>query len=191
MNLLRSYFTLLVLLVLSLSAQAQSVNQNAVQYLEYKTGRSTPQHEQIVRAVYKHAKAKNLDPTLVLGLIEQESMFKPRVSSRAGAKGLMQVIPRYHKDKIRGRNIYDIDTNIDVGTSILREYMDNSSSMQAATRKYSGGASSYYRKIRSHQSDLKSYLSDGPKVVKVSSLQNQLDKFIIRALSKSKALTNL
>jgi soluble lytic murein transglycosylase len=39
------------------------------------------------------ARANNLDPYLVAGLIRQESMFNPRARSGAGAIGLMQVMP--------------------------------------------------------------------------------------------------
>lgn len=43
--------------------------------------------------VIRHARANNLDPYLMAGLIRQESMFNARARSSAGAIGLMQVMP--------------------------------------------------------------------------------------------------
>jgi soluble lytic murein transglycosylase len=39
------------------------------------------------------AKAKNLDPLLMLGMIKQESWFEPRAVSSASARGLTQFVP--------------------------------------------------------------------------------------------------
>jgi soluble lytic murein transglycosylase len=49
-----------------------------------------PYREDVVR----YARANNLDPYLVAGLIRQESMFNPRARSAVGALGLMQVMPQ-------------------------------------------------------------------------------------------------
>ena len=46
-------------------------------------------HEDIIR---QQARDKDLDPALIAAVIYQESKFRPR-TSRAGAEGLMQVLP--------------------------------------------------------------------------------------------------
>jgi soluble lytic murein transglycosylase len=46
-------------------------------------------HEDIIR---QQAEAKNLDPSLIAGVIYVESRFRDQ-TSRAGAKGLMQILP--------------------------------------------------------------------------------------------------
>jgi soluble lytic murein transglycosylase len=43
--------------------------------------------------VISEARAQKLDPMLLYALIRQESLFEPSAGSRAGARGLMQVIP--------------------------------------------------------------------------------------------------
>lgn len=44
-------------------------------------------------AVISEARKFDLDPYLLAGLIRQESLFRPGVTSRAGARGLMQLMP--------------------------------------------------------------------------------------------------
>lgn len=93
----------------------------------------------LVKEVLVKSSERDLDPTVVLGLIAIESRFNPSASSSHGARGLMQVMPRYHKAKINARSLYDIRTSVDVGTLILRECMDRSKdNHRVALNCYSG-----------------------------------------------------
>lgn len=77
-----------------------------------------------LRLVHKEASAAGLSPNLVLAVIETESHFKPWVTSRAGARGLMQVMP-FWKNEI-GRpedNLLDPAINLRYGCSILKYYI--------------------------------------------------------------------
>lgn len=103
-----------------------------------------------------------LDPLLLVAMIAVESRFNPFAESGAGAQGLMQVIPRFHMDKI-GENadedaLFDPRTNIRVGAMVLKEGLQRTGSLQAALQYY-GGASNdsqarYARKVLSVQSRL-------------------------------------
>ena len=53
-----------------------------------------------VAVAYRAAQEVGLDPLLVLAVIAVESRFNPIAESVAGAKGLMQIIPRYHHAKL-------------------------------------------------------------------------------------------
>lgn len=46
------------------------------------------------RYVWSHAQLHGVDPSLVLGLMRQESTYDARAVSRAGARGPMQIMPR-------------------------------------------------------------------------------------------------
>lgn len=99
----------------------------------------------IVASVFDNAQKVNIDPLLILSIIKAESGFRQRIRNSYGASGLMQVVPKYHKDKIAGRNILQINTNVEVGTTILHDCLvSNNDNFYKAIRCYSGGASSKY-----------------------------------------------
>lgn len=85
-----------------------------------------------------------LDPLLIIAVMAVESRFNPIAESVMGAKGLMQVIPKYHTDKFREfggvKTVFDPETNILVGSQILKEYVKRTGSLDTALRLY-GGAS--------------------------------------------------
>lgn len=108
----------------------------------------------IVQAAFNEARKQHLDPLLILSVISAESSFKSRAKSAYGARGLMQVVPRWHRDKIKGRSVTDVSTNIEVGTQILQDCLiKNNDHLNKAMRCYSGGASSAYhtRIAKSHR----------------------------------------
>lgn len=108
----------------------------------------------IVEQTYINAIKHNIDPLLILSIIKAESGFRPKITNRYGASGLMQVVPKYHKDKIAGRNILLIKTNIEVGVKILQDcFVASNDNFYKAMRCYSGGASAkYVQKIqKTHQ----------------------------------------
>lgn len=85
---------------------------------------SLKEARQITESVLHNADEYGVDPMLVFGMIQQESRFHPNIGSSAGALGLMQVVPAWSQKLIAGRDIKDIDVNINVGTRILRACME-------------------------------------------------------------------
>jgi soluble lytic murein transglycosylase-like protein len=66
-----------------------------------------------------------LDPHLVLAVIDVESRFRKYAVSRAGARGLMQVMPFWVKEIGEpGHNLFHERTNLRYGCTILRHYLD-------------------------------------------------------------------
>ena len=86
-----------------------------------------------------------LDPLLIIAVMAVESRFKPMAESGAGAKGLMQVIPKYHTAKFEEfggvKSVFDPETNILVGSQILKEYMARTGSLRGGLQKYVGNLS--------------------------------------------------
>jgi len=74
------------------------------------------------------ARRFGLPPHWIRAVMKQESGFNPRATSRAGAMGLMQVMPATYAELRRrhglGADAYDPRDNILAGTAYLRELHD-------------------------------------------------------------------
>jgi soluble lytic murein transglycosylase-like protein len=83
-----------------------------------------------------------IDPLLIIAVMAVESRFNPIAESLAGAKGLMQVIPKYHADKLQNYGgedaVFDPQVNILVGTQILKEYIARTGNLSIALQMYAG-----------------------------------------------------
>jgi DNA-binding protein Fis len=94
----------------------------------------------IMREVVATSDHYDLHPLIVLALIQRESGFNPMAKSKAGAIGLMQVLPKYHQDKLNGKpteDLYHIAPNIRVGCAILSSYLKQSDgNMLKALHRY-------------------------------------------------------
>ncbi|HLZ98789.1 MAG TPA: lytic transglycosylase domain-containing protein [Steroidobacteraceae bacterium] len=109
----------------------------------------------ITRAAFTAAQARGIDPTLVLAIAAVESKFKPRaVNPTTGATGLMQIMPRWHQDKIGSiggeSSLMLIAPNLSVGAAIMAEYLDaEDGDIQDALGHYLGttGAERYLRRV--------------------------------------------
>lgn len=82
----------------------------------------------ILTAVHREANQVDIRPEMILSVMHVESRFKRFAISSAGAQGLMQIMP-FWKDEIGApdANLFDIDTNIRFGCTILRHYLDRES----------------------------------------------------------------
>jgi soluble lytic murein transglycosylase-like protein len=100
--------------------------------------------ERMVVAADRAAAQVGLDPLLVLAVISVESRFNPIAESVMGAKGLMQIIPKYHRAKLLERGgddaVLDPESNIHVGTRILQEYVYRTGSLEAGLQFYNGAS---------------------------------------------------
>jgi soluble lytic murein transglycosylase len=101
-------------------------------------------HEDIIR---QQAHAKHLDPALVAAIIYQETKFRPR-TSRAGAEGLMQILPstaRFIARRSGGTAFVPSDlgtpqVNISYGSYYLRYLFDRyGGSKTLAVAAYNAG----------------------------------------------------
>jgi soluble lytic murein transglycosylase-like protein len=97
-----------------------------------------------VSAAHRAARDVGLDPLLVLAVISVESSFNPVAESAMGAKGLMQIIPRYHRARLSEAGgeeaVLDPEANIHVGARILQEYVYRRGTLEAGLQYYNGAA---------------------------------------------------
>jgi soluble lytic murein transglycosylase-like protein len=108
-----------------------------------------------------------LDPLLIIAVIAVESRFNPIAESRAGAKGLMQIIPKYHGDKLEEfggeQAVFEPAANIHVGARILKEYLRRTGSLGIALQMYAGALGDnedqYTRKVLNEQYRLQEVVS--------------------------------
>ena len=82
------------------------------------------ERELILRMVYREANRHDMDPDLVLAVMQVESRFDRFAVSSAGAQGLMQVMPFWRNEIGRPHdNLTQIETNVRYGTAILAQYL--------------------------------------------------------------------
>jgi soluble lytic murein transglycosylase-like protein len=95
-----------------------------------------------VSIAYRAGKRYSVDPVLILSVVAIESRFNPVAESVVGAKGLMQIIPKYHLDKLLDHGgeeaLLDPEVNIHVGAQILHEYYRRLQDQEAALQRYAG-----------------------------------------------------
>lgn len=99
----------------------------------------------LVELAHRVGKDLQLDPLLIIAVISIESRFNPIAESVKGAKGLMQIIPKYHTDKLQVfggvDSVFDPETNIQVGAQILKEYIRTTGNVGIALQMYAGALS--------------------------------------------------
>jgi soluble lytic murein transglycosylase-like protein len=119
--------------------------------------------QEMVEAAHQAGGSLRLDPLLIIAVMAVESSFNPIAESVAGAKGLMQVIPRYHQEKLEPlggeKAVLDPRSNILVGALILREYLDRTGDLTTALQLYAGARDDpdtrYTRKVLNEHQRLK------------------------------------
>lgn len=111
-----------------------------------------------------------IDPFFVLGLIRQESAFNPFAISSAGARGLMQLMPRTARminRRLRKKDLYSVSKNIKTGSKYLRRLIKKyNGDMVFALSAYNAGEGNL-RKWR------RSYLNHPDKPIRIEMIPFQ------------------
>lgn len=150
---------------------AASEQEGLVTYVSQTFRLSADMASRIVKTAYREALFAGVSPLLVLAIIEKESGFQPSARSPVGAIGLMQVMAKYHVDRFStpGKRIdlTHVETNIKVGSRILREYLDAAQgNIKQALSRYSGGTKGYSTAVLDTYQRLKS--DNDPNAVKAT-----------------------
>jgi hypothetical protein len=87
----------------------------------------------------------HLDPLLIIAVIGVESGFNPFSQSGYGAQGLMQVVPRFHTDKLPEEAdpsaFLDPQINVQVGARVLRESINRMGGLEEGLQQFGGALS--------------------------------------------------
>lgn len=116
-----------------------------------------------VSTAYRAGRRFAVDPLLILAVMAVESRYNPVAESNVGAMGLMQVLPKFHLDKLSEHGgedaLLDPEVNIQVGTQILREYLKRFGETETALQMYAGAidepTSQYSNKVLAERARLK------------------------------------
>jgi soluble lytic murein transglycosylase-like protein len=94
----------------------------------------------LLREIHREAMRADLNPDIVLAVIEIESRFDQYALSSAGAQGLMQVMPFWKKEIGRENdNLMQVSTNLRYGCTILRHYLNREDgNLRLALARYNG-----------------------------------------------------
>lgn len=123
---------------------------------------------ELERAVTRAAKQHGLHPALLFAVMKAESSFNPVVVSKAGAVGLMQLVPETAM-RHGVRNLYDTGENVAGGARHLRYLLDrfhgNTRLALAAYNAGEGKVDRYkkippYRETRHYVQKVLSYYRD-------------------------------
>ncbi|NYT59963.1 transglycosylase SLT domain-containing protein [Alcaligenaceae bacterium] len=128
----------------------EAAKQAQANYLATKFRRNPKFVRQYVDLAWAEAEKRDgIEPELLIAIMQKESSFRPKVQSRYGAQGLMQVVRRWHREKLHpSESLFDPEVNVRVGTDILEEYLESADgSLAKALSKYSGNARGYTNKI--------------------------------------------
>ena len=125
-------------------ARTDPQHQVLASYLARRYRIATDATTDLVSEAYAVGRGVGLDPLLILAVISIESRFNPIAESDKGAKGLMQVIPKWHYEKLAEHGgedaVLDPRTNMLVGAQILKEYIVRAGNLEAGLQMYNGAS---------------------------------------------------
>lgn len=96
-----------------------------------------PYHQMVVNASNRHG----VPTSLIHAVIQKESGYNPRATSKRRARGLMQVMPETARMVGVGSNrqLYDPQTNIYAGTAYLKYLIANHATVDEVLAAYNAG----------------------------------------------------
>jgi hypothetical protein len=112
------------------------------QYLSRRYRVADEAVHKLVAAAYRIGVDLQLDPQLILAVMAIESGMNPLAESAMGAQGLMQVMTHIHRARFEphggGEAALDPIANIQVGSTILKEFIQRGGSVERGLQLYVG-----------------------------------------------------
>lgn len=115
--------------------------------LDTDFGRYKKKPKDLATYVYHASMRVGLQPRIMLNLMAAESSFDPNARSKAGAIGIVQVIPRHHG--VTASELRDYRTAVNVGAEVLDKYRQScNGDIRCALHKYNVGPANYAKGMR-------------------------------------------
>lgn len=116
----------------------------ALDYVSRRYRVSTEALQPIFATAQVAGRELHLDPLLIIAVIGVESGFNPFSQSVFGAQGLMQVVPRFHMDKLPEEadrsDFLDPVVNVQVGAKVLKESIRRFGGVEGGLQQFGGNA---------------------------------------------------
>ncbi|GAB6060895.1 transglycosylase SLT domain-containing protein [Desulfonatronum parangueonense] len=113
-------------------------------FFSFRSGMSSADLASITRYVEQYGAQYGIDPHLILAVIEVESGFNHQAISRAGAQGLMQIMPATQQD-LGLISPFDPKENIEAGIRYLKMLMERFPDISLALAAYNAGPANVER----------------------------------------------
>lgn len=112
----------------------------AMDYVTRRYKVSTEAVQPIFATAQSVGRELHIDPLLIIAVIGVESGFNPFSQSVFGAQGLMQVVPRFHQDKLpeESGSFLDPVTNVQVGARVLKESISRYGGVEEGLQQFGG-----------------------------------------------------
>lgn len=125
----------------------------ALDYVSRRYRVSTEALQPIFATAEMVGRELHLDPLLIIAVIGVESGFNPFSQSVFGAQGLMQVVPRFHKDKLPEEAdqaaFLDPVTNVQIGAKVLKESIRRFGGLEDGLQQFGGAVNDPDRRYSS------------------------------------------
>ncbi|WP_339721988.1 lytic transglycosylase domain-containing protein [uncultured Paraglaciecola sp.] len=99
--------------------------------------------EDIQQRIISEANRQNITPSLALAIAKVESNFNPNALSYAGAKGVMQIMPRTAEQAfgVPRERLFEPDVNIKIGVKFIKQLLERyNNRLDIALSHYNGGS---------------------------------------------------
>ncbi|WP_150427126.1 transglycosylase SLT domain-containing protein [Dechloromonas sp. CZR5] len=112
----------------------------AMDYVTRRYKVSTEAVQPIFATAQAIGRELHIDPLLIIAVIGVESGFNPFSQSVFGAQGLMQVVPRFHQDKLPEESASFLDpvTNVQIGARVLKESIRRQGGLEEGLQQFGG-----------------------------------------------------
>lgn len=135
---------IIFLILLSLSSSVHSKSRSLEEYISKLCTEQCVNSHKLNKVVKKANKKYKLPRHLLIAVLKTESKFQ-KTSYNKGNYGLMQVNKSSHLDKVRGKDLYEVEVNIDIGARILSDCLKKTKSMKHALICYKHNDSTKYQ----------------------------------------------